>query len=116
MLARKEVAGLAANSEKTANKKRGAGKPFKKGQSGNPSGRRKEDPEVKEILKVASPEAALRLVKFIKHRNPKIAMAAIVEVLDRTQGKPEAMSKVEITGANGKEIIVSWGTSEKKST
>ena len=63
-------------------------------------GRPKEDPEVKEILKAACPEAARRLVEYMSDKNAKIAMWAITEVLDRTQGKPMQASKVDmdITG------------------
>ena len=39
------------------------GKPFTKGVSGNPSGRPKGNPEVKEILKINSVEAAKKLVE-----------------------------------------------------
>ena len=40
---------MAANSEKTAKKRRGLGRPFKSGQSGNPSGRPKNRPYIDEI-------------------------------------------------------------------
>lgn len=64
------------------------GRPFPKGVSGNPGGRPKINPEVKEILKAAAPEAARLLVEMMYNENPKIAMWAITDVLDRTQGKP----------------------------
>lgn len=71
---------------KTGKKVRG--RPFPKGVSGNPGGRPKMNPEVKEILKAAAPEAARLLVEMMYDDNPKIAMWAITDVLDRTQGKP----------------------------
>ncbi|MBR1437913.1 MAG: hypothetical protein IJ587_05185 [Synergistaceae bacterium] len=70
---------------KSQNKKSGR---FQKGVSGNPGGRPKTDPEVKAILKAAAPEAARLLVEMMYEDNPKIAMWAITDVLDRTQGKP----------------------------
>ena len=60
---------------------------FQKGVSGNPGGRPRVNPEVREILKAHSVEAARKLVEMINHENPKIAMWAITDILDRTQGK-----------------------------
>lgn len=68
-------------------KKKVIGRPFPKGVSGNPGGRPKTDPEVKAILKAAAPDAARRLVEMMYSDNPKIAMWAITDILDRTQGK-----------------------------
>ena len=87
---------MAANSDKTV--KRGRGKPFQKGQSGNPSGRPKKDPEIAEILKAALPEVARKLVELAESEDPRIALPACKEILDRTQGKPESMSKIELSG------------------
>lgn len=87
---------MATSSETTAKKKRGPGKPFAKGQSGNPSGRPKANPEVKEILKAASPDAARKLVELLGSRTEKIALAAATEILDRTMGRPETTGKVQV--------------------
>lgn len=69
---------------------------FKKGQSGNPKGRPKADPEVKEILKAASPAAAKKLVSLARSKNQKIALAACTEILDRTMGRPETTGKLQV--------------------
>ena len=69
---------------------------FKKGQSGNPRGRPKANPEVKEILKAASPDAARKLVELLGSRTEKIALAAATEILDRTMGRPETTGKVQV--------------------
>ena len=82
---------------------------FISGVSGNPSGRPKVDPEVREILKAACPDAARELVKYIHNKNPKIAIWAITEILNRVYGKPEVMSKVELSGAiDGGPIVFKW--------
>ena len=87
---------MAESSEGIAKKKRGTGKPFAKGRSGNPGGRPKANPEVKEILKAASPDAARKLVGLLESRTEKIALAAATEILDRTMGRPETVGKVQV--------------------
>lgn len=84
----------AANSTRTAKKVPGA--PFKKGQSGNPKGRPKANPEAKEILKAATPDAARKLVELLGSRTEKIALAAATEILDRTMGRPETIGKLQV--------------------
>jgi hypothetical protein len=73
----------AGNSKKAA-----PGKPFRKGQSGNPSGRPKTDPDVKEALKAACPAAAKRLVQLSQSFDEDVALKASIAILDRTYGKP----------------------------
>ena len=81
---------------------------FLPGSNGNPGGRPKTDPEVKEILKAASIDTAKKLVEFTSHKNPNIAMWAITELLNRVYGKPEGMSKIQISGVNNEAIIFRW--------
>lgn len=82
-------------------KRKPGGRPFPKGVSGNPGGRPKTDPEVKAILKAAAPDAARRLVEMMYSDNPKIAMWAITDILDRTQGKAiqEQTINMDVTGS-----------------
>ena len=60
---------------------------FVKGVSGNPGGRPKGNPEVKEILKAASPEAARVLVSLLHSEKDSIRLTAAQDILDRTEGK-----------------------------
>ena len=71
---------------------------FKPGQSGNPSGRPKENPEAKEILKAATVEAAKKLVGLLESKNEKIVLTASIEILNRTQGKPRESVDMNLTG------------------
>ena len=87
---------MAESSEGTAKKKRGTGKPFAKGRSGNPGGRPKANPEAKEILKAATPDAARKLVELLESRTEKIALAAATEILDRIMGRPETIGKLQV--------------------
>ena len=70
---------------------------FLPGTINNPGGRPKGNPEVKEILKAAAPDAARALVDLVRNsKNEKIRMQASQIILDRVEGKPEIMSKVEV--------------------
>ena len=60
---------------------------FVKGISGNPGGRPKGNPEVKEKLKAASPEAARVLVSLLHSEKDSIRLTAAQDILDRTEGK-----------------------------
>jgi hypothetical protein len=62
--------------------------PFKKGQSGNPGGRPKLPPEIKQMLEEKGPEALDLLVKHLQHKDSRIAQAAAIAILDRAYGRP----------------------------
>ncbi|MBR0033429.1 MAG: hypothetical protein IJP60_00215 [Bacilli bacterium] len=102
---------VAANSERTAK-----GRPFLPGQSGNPTGRPRADPEVKEILKAAAPDAARKLVELLNSKNEKIAFQAAQEILNRTQGKPETMQKIEFSNNDDRKLIICWENNENTDT
>lgn len=89
---------MAGNSNGTAKKPRG--KPFRKGQSGNPSGRPKNTPEQKDALAAIrdlAPNAADVLQQIMVAPNAPAAarIRAAVEILDRTYGKAETPIKVD---------------------
>ena len=69
---------------------------FQKGVSGNPGGRPKGNPEVKEILKAASPDAARALVELLKSEKDSIRLAAAQDILDRTEGKAIQMQDINM--------------------
>src|SRR5215467_6177777 len=73
---------LAANSEITGRPKRkgrGPGKPFQKGQSGNPSGRPKKVHELMEMARGLSAEGIEELAAIMRDKElpPAMRMAAI---------------------------------------
>jgi Family of unknown function (DUF5681) len=80
------------------------GRPFKKGQSGNPGGRPKVVAEVKELARAHTAEAIQTLVSIMT--NPKAASAARVSaanaLLDRGYGKPLQ----HITGENASYVAL----------
>lgn len=66
------------------------GKPFKKGQSGNPSGRKAVPPELREAFELGSTEAAELLCTTVRNKKAplKLRIVAAVEVLNRHLGRP----------------------------
>ena len=71
---------------------------WKKGQSGNPGGRPKADPEVREIFKAATPAVARKLISLALNEPGDVPyghqIAAEQAVLDRALGKPEQQHRV----------------------
>lgn len=70
---------------------------FKKGQSGNPGGRPKEDDEIKRLAREKGPDAIKRLAEWMASDNAKASVAASQAILDRGFGKPPQA----LTGPDG---------------
>lgn len=62
-------------------------RPFQKGVSGNPGGRPKTNPEVKTLALKNSKAAMQRIVDLMQDEDPRVALMAAKEVLDRAFGK-----------------------------
>ena len=78
-----------AQNSGTSAKRRGPGKPFQKGQSGNPGGRPREIAEVKELARAHSEAAIEALVDVMQNSNsPAARVSAATAILDRGFGKP----------------------------
>ena len=77
---------------------RGKDGKFLPGNKANPSGRPKENPEVKEILKAASPDAARVLVGLLDSKKDIMRFYAAQEILNRTQGKPIQAQEINLQG------------------
>lgn len=67
-------------------------KPWKKGQSGNPSGRPKEVEYVKKIAREGSERAIRRLLELVEDDDPRVATVAAKEVLTWAFGSPGKQS------------------------
>jgi hypothetical protein len=96
----------AANSKKTAKKKRG--RPWQPGQSGNPSGRPKKTPEQREIEELArtwSKRAMNRLGKIATKGEDKDAVRACEAILDRGFGRARQQVDVGVTMPSGVVIL-----------
>ena len=65
------------------------GRPFKKGQSGNPGGRPRVIAELRDLARAHAPEAIKELARLaVKARSESARVAAIRELLDRGYDKP----------------------------
>lgn len=66
------------------------GKPFRKGQSGNPGGVSATEAEVRRLARSHGPEAIERLVELMRQGSDRrLALQAAVALLDRGFGKPD---------------------------
>lgn len=63
--------------------------PFQKGKSGNPGGRPKENPELKELAREFTAEAVKRLAFWLRSDNARASVSAAGILLDRGWGKPD---------------------------
>ena len=79
--------------------------------AGNKSGGRPKIPEdVKEAIRAACPEAVQYLIELMRNPKEKTAyrLDAAKTLLDRGYGKPEMMSKVELSTKEDTQIIFRW--------
>jgi hypothetical protein len=72
-------------------------RPWPKGVSGNPSGRRKEEGPVRELARRYTVRAIRRLAQLMQSRNERVAVIAAQALLDRGWGRPAQA----LTGADG---------------
>jgi hypothetical protein len=73
------------------------GKPFEKGQSGNPAGRPPVIGELRELARAHAPEAIKELARLaVKAKSESARISAIRELLDRGFGKPTQFLPVTV--------------------
>jgi hypothetical protein len=95
---------LPAISDRSANNRRGSGKPFVPGVSGNPTGRPKRTPEELDLIaacKAKSPEALAVIENLLSaSRNDRMRMDAALAIIERAHGRPTQPSTIA-GGAGG---------------
>ena len=87
---------MAGAGSKTAAKRKPRGKPFQKGQSGNPAGRRAEIGPIKELARVHAPEAIDVLAMALRDDSARVRVAAAEVILDRAYGKPSQHHELDL--------------------
>jgi hypothetical protein len=86
----------AQNSKPSAKTKPPRGKPFQKGQSGNPGGRPKEAVQVRELARQHTELAIFTLIEVCERGDKDAArVAAAQALLDRGWGKP--VTEIDLT-------------------
>jgi len=79
--------------------------PFKKGKSGNPSGRPKEDVEVRSAARLHGIEAIDKLVELMNGDDLRISVAAAQAILDRGYGKPSQTMDLKVSEKTHEEYL-----------
>ena len=86
---------------------------WKKGQSGNPGGRKKELKEITELAKEASPAAFEQIQDLSQNcKDPRVRLSASQYILDRAWGKPA--QAVEVSGKDGKDLTINVNIIQKQ--
>ena len=79
--------------------------PFKKGKSGNPGGRPKEDAEVRAAARLHGIEAIDKLVELMNGDDTRISVTAAQAILDRGYGKPSQTMDLKVTEKTHEEYL-----------
>jgi len=98
---------IAQNSMETAPTQ--LGRPWQKGQSGNPRGRPKVASEVRAEARKHTKEALNRLVHWMRSDDPQASIRAAMAQLDRGCGKPAQAVEGKVT----EDCVVRWMTREE---
>ena len=90
---------MAANSAEQP-RRRGPGRPFVKGRSGNPGGRPKEIGHVRELARQHTEEAIATLVAIMRDEGapPRARSAAAETLLNRGSGSPTQHVEMDVRG------------------
>jgi hypothetical protein len=99
---------MTGSSAGAGKKRRGPGRPFEPGQSGNPSGRAKRTQEELDLIDACKEKtpAALAVIEQImmSGENERNRLAAAQYIIDRAYGK--AVQQTELTGKGGESFTI----------
>jgi hypothetical protein len=99
---------MAQNSDRAASRRRGPGRQFRQGHSGNPGGRPKEIGHVKELAREHTVAAVKTLAEIMGNTGePAAARARAAEaLLNRAWGTPESTANVNLSNEPTTEQLI----------
>jgi hypothetical protein len=76
------------------------GRPFQKGRSGNPGGKKKVPEDIVSLCREATPEAVQTWIKIMRNKQASFAVRAYCasQIVDRGYGKAPQQANLQITG------------------
>ena len=83
-----DFTGSSDDAEKCGDRRLANLRPFQKGVSGNPSGTSKAVAELRALARAHTTEAFGKLVELLQSSDPRVALLAAKEILDRGFGRP----------------------------
>ena len=87
-------------------KRRGPGKPFQPGKSGNPGGKPKGMIEYRDLCREWGPAIIAEMARIaLKGKTETVRVRAGEILLDRGFGRPASVIEGSFSGADGKEIV-----------
>jgi hypothetical protein len=86
-------------------RRKNLGRPWKPGQSGNPSGRSRAADELRKALEQDAPHARQRLRELLDSDDESIALRAAEFVIDHVKGRPTQA----VTGEDGGPVQIDLG-------
>lgn len=78
---------------------------FQPGQSGNPNGRSRVDPEVMERMRRLAPAAVEAICECLSSSDERVKLEAAKQLLDRVLGKPVQSTEVSIDSATRDAVL-----------
>lgn len=100
---------MAESSAGTPTRRRGPGRPFQKGVSGNPGGRPAASAAIRALAQQHGPEAIQGLLRLAQKAESEAArVSAWNSILDRAYGKP-TVGEPDDAGQQVGRVVYTWG-------
>lgn len=98
---------MAANTHQKPKRRRGPGRPWPKGVSGNPDGLPPLVVKARALALAHAPRAVEKLAELLENADPRVALAAAEGLLDRAGVRPVALDAEQRgAAATGAQVVV----------